>query len=56
MTCSVCGQAPSQYPELVEKLVKWGVTSVSVSPDVLEKTRGIVYSAEHKLVSEKSKK
>lgn len=56
ITCSVCGQAPSQYPELVEKLVKWGVTSVSVSPDVLEKTRGIVYSAEHKLVSEKSKK
>jgi len=51
ITCSVCGQAPSEYPELVEKLVKWGVTSVSVSPDVLEKTRGIVYNAEHKLVS-----
>lgn len=56
ITCSVCGQAPSEYPQLVEKLVKWGVTSVSVSPDVVEKTRGIVYSAEHKLVSEKSKK
>jgi pyruvate, water dikinase len=56
ITCSVCGQAPSEYPQLVEKLVKWGVTSVSVSPDVLEKTRGIVYNAEHKLVSEKSKK
>lgn len=56
ITCSVCGQAPSEYPQLVEKLVKWGVTSVSVSPDVLEKTRGIVYAAEHKLVSEKPKK
>ncbi|PIS21970.1 phosphoenolpyruvate synthase [candidate division WWE3 bacterium CG08_land_8_20_14_0_20_41_10] len=51
ITCSVCGQAPSEYPELVEKLVKWGVTSVSVSPDVVEKTRGIVYNAEHKLIS-----
>jgi pyruvate,water dikinase len=56
ITCSVCGQAPSEYPELVEKLVKWGVTSVSVSPDVVEKTRGIVYNAEHKLVTEKSRK
>ncbi len=56
ITCSVCGQAPSEYPELVEKFVKWGVTSVSVSPDVVEKTRQIVYSAEHKLVTERSKK
>jgi len=56
ITCSVCGQAPSEYPELVEKLVNWGVTSVSVSPDVLEKTRKIVYNAEHKLITEKSKK
>ena len=51
ITCSVCGQAPSEYPELVEKFVKWGATSVSVSPDVVEKTRGIVYHAEHKLIS-----
>ena len=41
---------------LVEKFVKWGATSVSVSPDVVEKTRQIVYNAEHKLVTEKSKK
>jgi pyruvate,water dikinase len=51
ITCSVCGQAPSEYPQLVEKLVKWGVSSVSVSPDVVEKTRGIVYTAEHQLVT-----
>lgn len=53
ITCSVCGQAPSEYPELVEKFVKWGATSVSVSPDVVEKTRQIVYNAEHKLVTGK---
>lgn len=55
ITCSICGQAPSEYPSLVEKLVEWGITSVSVSPDALEKTRRIVYEAERKLVSQRSK-
>jgi pyruvate,water dikinase len=60
ITCSICGQAPSVYPELVEKLVEWGMTSVSLSPDVIEKTRKIVYDAEHahvrKSAAKKSKK
>ena len=43
---SICGQAPSVYPELTEKLVSWGISSVSVSPDAIEKTRSIVYEAE----------
>ncbi|GIW69981.1 MAG: phosphoenolpyruvate synthase [Patescibacteria group bacterium] len=55
VTSSVCGQAPSVYPELVEMLVEWGVTSVSVSPDVIEKTREIVYNAEKKILSGKKK-
>jgi pyruvate,water dikinase len=53
ITCSVCGQAPSVFPELVEMLVEWGVTSVSVSPDVIEKTRNIVYEAEKKVLKKK---
>ena len=53
ITCSICGQAPSVYPELVEKLVHWGITSVSLSPDVIDKTRLIVYEAEKKLLREK---
>ncbi len=53
VTCSVCGQAPSVYPKLVKMLVKWGVTSVSVSPDVLDKTRKIVYDAERALLRER---
>lgn len=56
ITCSMCGQAPSVYPDLVEKLVEWGITSVSVSPDVIEKTREIVYEAEKKVLSKKDKK
>ena len=47
----ICGQAPSVYPELTEKLVEWGISSVSVSPDAIEKTRHAVYEAERKLVS-----
>ncbi len=44
--CSICGQAPSLYPELTRLLVKWGVSSVSVSPDMIDRTRIIVHQAE----------
>src|SRR3989339_1635439 len=53
ITCSMCGQAPSVFPALVEMLVQWGITSVSVSPDVIDKTRKIVYEAEKKVLSGK---
>ncbi|MBW6441291.1 phosphoenolpyruvate synthase [Patescibacteria group bacterium] len=53
VTCSVCGQAPSVFPELVEMMVDWGMTSVSISPDVIEKTREIVYEAEKKVLNRK---
>lgn len=46
VTSSICGQAPSVFPQLTQKLVRWGITSVSVNPDVLERTRQIVYEAE----------
>ncbi len=49
VTSSICGQAPSVYPELTEKLVEWGITSVSVSPDMIGKTREIIAEAEKKL-------
>jgi pyruvate,water dikinase len=50
ITCSICGQAPSLYPDFTEKLVKWGITSVSVSPDMIEQTRQIIYQAEKRRV------
>jgi pyruvate,water dikinase len=46
VTSSICGQAPSVYPELTEKLVEWGITSVSVSPDMIGTTRDIIAKAE----------
>ena len=49
ITASICGQAPSVYPEVTEKLVEWGITSVSVSPDMIDRTREIIANAEAKL-------
>lgn len=44
--CGICGQAPSVYPEITEKLVEWGATSISVSPDMINHTRKVVYEIE----------
>lgn len=49
VTVSVCGQAPSDYPDIVEKLVEWGVTSLSLNPDAVDRTRQLIYEYEKKL-------
>jgi len=48
ISVGICGQAPSVYPEITEKLVEWGITSVSVSPDMIDRTREIIANAEAK--------
>ena len=53
VTVSVCGQAPSTYPEVAEFLVKHGTTSVSVTPDVIDRTRDLIYETEKKLATRK---
>ena len=35
---SICGQAPSEYPEFVRFLQEIGIDSISVNPDAVEKT------------------
>lgn len=50
ITVSVCGQAPSSHPDVAEFLCKEGVTSVSVTPDVIDKTRQVFYDTEKKLI------
>lgn len=46
VTSSICGQAPSDYDDLVEFLVKEGVTSISVNPDAINRVRGVIMEAE----------
>ncbi|MCS7109563.1 MAG: phosphoenolpyruvate synthase [Candidatus Micrarchaeota archaeon] len=56
VTTSICGQAPSVYPEIAEKLVEFGVTSISVNPDSIERARKIVAAAEQKVLLERTRK
>ena len=53
VTASICGQAPSDYPDLVEKLVSWGITSVSVNADAIDSVRETIVAAEHALITKK---
>lgn len=43
---SVCGQAPSDYPDMAQFLIKLGVDSLSLNPDSLLKTSQIVLDFE----------
>lgn len=53
ITCSICGQAPSVYPEITEMMVRAGTTSVSVTPDVAISTRKLIASVEKRLLLSK---
>lgn len=49
---SICGQAPSVYPEYAELLVRAGIDAISVTPDVVERTRRLIAAAEERLLLE----
>ena len=50
ITASICGQAPSVHPEFVARLVEWGIDSISVNADAIERTRRNVAIAEQQLL------
>src|SRR5260370_12521919 len=50
VTTSICGQAPSNYPEVVEFLVREGAVSMSVNPDKVIETKQLVAGIEQKLI------
>ncbi|MCX7881339.1 MAG: phosphoenolpyruvate synthase [Patescibacteria group bacterium] len=53
ITCSICGQAASDYPEIVEVLINAGITSVSVNPDAIDRTRELIHQLEKKIIKNK---
>jgi pyruvate, water dikinase len=55
LTCSICGQAPSVHPEYAERLVRWGIDSISVNVDAIERTRRNVAIAERALMLDQAR-
>ncbi len=50
---SICGEGPSNIPELVEKLVEFGIDSISVELDAIQKVKNIVSRTERRMLLEK---
>lgn len=55
-TVSICGQAPSVYPDFTRFLINSGIDSISVNPDVVAKTRYIVASEERRVLLDAARK
>jgi pyruvate,water dikinase len=47
--CGLCGQAPSDYPEMAEFLVECGIDSMSLNPDTVLQTTQLVLETEQRL-------
>ena len=50
VTASICGQAPSVHAEFAAQLVAWGIDSISVNADAIERTRRNVAAAEQRVL------
>ncbi len=46
---SICGQAPSQYDEIVDFLVRAGIDDISVNPDTVVHVRKLVAAVEKRV-------
>jgi pyruvate,water dikinase len=45
----ICGQGPSDFPDLAERLVEFGIDSMSLNPDTVVHTRQIVADVESRV-------
>ncbi|PAX60068.1 phosphoenolpyruvate synthase [Brunnivagina elsteri CCALA 953] len=54
--CTICGQAPTLYPEIIQQLVQWGITSISVEPEAVQRTYGAIARAEKRIILEAARK
>ncbi|HET7485547.1 MAG TPA: phosphoenolpyruvate synthase [Solirubrobacterales bacterium] len=52
---SICGQAPSVYPEYAEILVRAGIDAISVNIDAVERARRLIAAAEQRLLLDKAR-
>ena len=54
VTTSICGQAPSVYPDYLEFMIRCGATSISVNPDTVVSSRRSVAMLEQKIQMEQA--
>jgi pyruvate,water dikinase len=54
VTTSICGQAPSVYPDYLEFMIRCGCTSISVLPDTVVSSRRSVAMVERKIQLEQA--
>jgi pyruvate,water dikinase len=47
----ICGQGPSDFPDLAQRLVEFGIDSMSLNPDTVVSTRQVVARAESRLAA-----
>jgi pyruvate,water dikinase len=52
----ICGQAPSDFPEFADYLVRCGIDSMSLNPDVVLSTRLNVAELEKRIASRTKRK
>jgi pyruvate,water dikinase len=47
----ICGQGPSDFPDLAKRLVEFGIDSMSLNPDTVIHTRQVVAGVEARIRS-----
>ncbi|HAC62578.1 MAG TPA: hypothetical protein DCF68_03340 [Cyanothece sp. UBA12306] len=50
--CCMCGQIAVQYPDLIDDLIRWGITAISVESEGVEQTYQAIARAEQRLLLE----
>ncbi len=55
LTCSICGQAPSVHADYAASLVEWGIDSISVNADAIDRTRRSIAVAEQRLILQQAR-
>ena len=48
--CCICGQAPVDYPELIDQLINWGINAISVEPEAIATTYQAIARAEKRIL------